>query len=574
MADATIETRFLLQDRISSGITRVSDTINGLAGSFKKAETQATDLGSVVSGISQKLAMVGAAVGGAAILGNVIKLNEEFENTSIRIAGTLKAFKLAPTIEVAQEKATRAMSVIQDMAASLPGETDEYINVFATALPQAIAAGMTDITQIATFTSKWMALASSNTIDSMQAGMDLYRMLAGQAGADVRMWTVLQKQVGMTADEFNKLAKARPDQVVAKITEVLSAYDDQQRIAADSFSAKMGEFQATLKEIQRLAGKELFEKSKSTLDEINKFLRENKDQIVEIGKQFLSNVIPALKLALPVLKTLAEHGKELAIAATAFATLWVTSSIVSSISNITKAVLVLRDGIIAAKAESSGLFKMGGGTLGSTTVAGPGATNKGVGLGLLVSGMAVIGSMLMSTLDDAEASRKAAAAASKQNWEITRHRKSGQEALKYFGDLRRLAEAGRPKDAAPLSTVELMEFAAKRERSMKTSGDVTDRMIRAVVEYEKALGSPQSAVDLEAYRTFFKGGDLTAPAPPKAPKGRTEQHFDFRNSRFDIKQNFAEGFDPDRIAVAFAQDLGRAGELRTQSGFQQAYVAR
>ena len=42
---------------------------------------------------------------------------------------------------------------------------------------------------------------------------------------------------------------------------------------------------------------------------------------------------------------------------------------------------------------------------------------------------------------------------------------------------------------------------------------------------------------------------------------------DFRYSRFDISQKFEEGFDPDRIAVAFADDLSRAGEHKLQSGF-------
>lgn len=42
---------------------------------------------------------------------------------------------------------------------------------------------------------------------------------------------------------------------------------------------------------------------------------------------------------------------------------------------------------------------------------------------------------------------------------------------------------------------------------------------------------------------------------------------DFRYSRFEISQKFAEGFDPDRIAVAFAKDVGKIGEQRLQSGF-------
>jgi hypothetical protein len=51
-----------------------------------------------------------------------------------------------------------------------------------------------------------------------------------------------------------------------------------------------------------------------------------------------------------------------------------------------------------------------------------------------------------------------------------------------------------------------------------------------------------------------------------APGGRPQLNQDFRGSRFEITQRFAEGFDPDRIAVAFSNDLGAIGERRLQSG--------
>lgn len=52
------------------------------------------------------------------------------------------------------------------------------------------------------------------------------------------------------------------------------------------------------------------------------------------------------------------------------------------------------------------------------------------------------------------------------------------------------------------------------------------------------------------------------------------QNFDFRGSRFDITQNFAEGFDPDRIAVAFASDLAGLAETKSQSNFAPLYSVR
>jgi len=51
-------------------------------------------------------------------------------------------------------------------------------------------------------------------------------------------------------------------------------------------------------------------------------------------------------------------------------------------------------------------------------------------------------------------------------------------------------------------------------------------------------------------------------------------NFDFSGSKFDIKQNFAEGFDPDRIAVAFASDLAALGETKVSSGFSPLYAVR
>lgn len=57
-------------------------------------------------------------------------------------------------------------------------------------------------------------------------------------------------------------------------------------------------------------------------------------------------------------------------------------------------------------------------------------------------------------------------------------------------------------------------------------------------------------------------------------RGGHHTHNDFRNSRFDITQQFAEGFDPDRIAVAFSQDLEAMSNAALQSGFAPLYTVR
>lgn len=50
-------------------------------------------------------------------------------------------------------------------------------------------------------------------------------------------------------------------------------------------------------------------------------------------------------------------------------------------------------------------------------------------------------------------------------------------------------------------------------------------------------------------------------------KGPPKADVVIENARFDIKQNFAEGYDPDRIAAAFVDQLGSATMYRTASAF-------
>lgn len=69
--------------------------------------------------------------------------------------------------------------------------------------------------------------------------------------------------------------------------------------------------------------------------------------------------------------------------------------------------------------------------------------------------------------------------------------------------------------------------------------------------------------------------DAAAAAGTDTPKQRAGAPYnDFRGSRFDIKQAFAEGFDPDRVAVAFTNDLAKISERRTMSGYSQPFASR
>jgi hypothetical protein len=78
--------------------------------------------------------------------------------------------------------------------------------------------------------------------------------------------------------------------------------------------------------------------------------------------------------------------------------------------------------------------------------------------------------------------------------------------------------------------------------------------------------SRKAAEDKFAASEAAASGGAGPGAKTPAARGGAKVNQDFRYSRFDISQKFEEGFDPDRIAVLFAEDVGRIGH--TNSGLE------
>lgn len=121
----------------------------------------------------------------------------------------------------------------------------------------------------------------------------------------------------------------------------------------------------------------------------------------------------------------------------------------------------------------------------------------------------------------------------------------------------------------------LTSFADKMGIDKGTNGD---KHAYGTPDYLKEPLTLADATNLfsGAGRSGMFGGGAAGQGPttPTAVGGGGRTVQDFRYSRFDITQKFAEGFDPDRISVAFAQDIGRLGSERLQSGHEPMYALR
>jgi hypothetical protein len=111
------------------------------------------------------------------------------------------------------------------------------------------------------------------------------------------------------------------------------------------------------------------------------------------------------------------------------------------------------------------------------------------------------------------------------------------------------------------------------------------RFIAEIIDKPTALLSPietwkrvSAGVERETQAEIARARKQSAADALAETKAQSQRpgapNFDFRGSRFSITQSFAEGFDPDRIAVAFANDLATLGERKLQSGFSPMFAVR
>ena len=124
-----------------------------------------------------------------------------------------------------------------------------------------------------------------------------------------------------------------------------------------------------------------------------------------------------------------------------------------------------------------------------------------------------------------------------------------------------------------VTTIARFIDAIQKPSNIATSfGDIWDA---ASAEVDSDTRAEMKNAFLRAQKRKLKGEEADALAKKTAQGQRPgAPNFDFRGSRFQITQAFAEGFDPDRIAVAFANDLATLGERKLQSGFSPMFAVR
>jgi hypothetical protein len=270
--------RGALQRLVATPLARLR---SGLANVFRPQRMAAPESRGAGGGLGSMLVGAGTIYTLQRALGFVTQIHSELESSRAVIAGSLAQFDRVKDFQSGLGEAERLLSLIRADAARLPGEAEEYIEVFRAGLPGVAQAvkGIQDVTNetITEFTNMFTAVGKSARIDAPQMGRDLALMLkvTGQAGAENRSFStllpVMQKVSGdfaLNAEKFNKMSQqARFSLLNAAIH--TNAMQDMVKAMGDSWDATWGAFKANLKLWTRQSTQGLFEGLKKIVSTFN-----------------------------------------------------------------------------------------------------------------------------------------------------------------------------------------------------------------------------------------------------------------------------------------------------------------
>ncbi len=189
----------------------------GFSGPMSGVITTASAVGSTLSSLGGHfLSMAGVAdTSLTGILDKVIDLGSKFEMLRIQMAGTFAAMGSSKDINAGLGLADGIIKQINIDAAKMPGEAEEYFQVFKTGFPQVRAATTESVKDITKFTNLFTAFGKVQGESAMSISLGMEKLLAGERGmasARIGIWRTLLpyihqtgKYANLTQKEFNEM---------------------------------------------------------------------------------------------------------------------------------------------------------------------------------------------------------------------------------------------------------------------------------------------------------------------------------------------------------------------------------
>lgn len=279
MATYTVKTIYkVVTDGAKQSVDKLAASMDRLNAGVNRVQSVLSTLG-VVAGA----AFAGALASVYKLVSQTTELGGAAENARLAMAGMIQASRVTGEgpegLNRALELSDALIRQMRRDAADLPGTFEDLQSVMQGALSGGLNAGKS-IGEIERLARLAMGVGALKGIDAAQTGRDMNLMLAGRAGANVAMFSALQAQIGLSAEQFNQLSQPQRFQ---RILRALSAYGPAVDAYKNSWDAVSSTAKDHLTSILRVGTAPLFERMKSVLSDVNKWFERNEQLIVKFA---------------------------------------------------------------------------------------------------------------------------------------------------------------------------------------------------------------------------------------------------------------------------------------------------
>jgi len=609
VAEHKVETVFTLTDQASGPLKNMASQMQFLQNQAQKAN------GGLERLLVPVLGFVGLGMGVKSFAHKLYEVDEAARDVTSTIAAAYIAsdrFAHAgpgKALAASMKRGEEAFESIEDMATRGVAPMKVYAGVYkAIALP---ALERTKLTQkeLLGFTEDLVPVLGAVTGNVQMAAFQAKQFGNILATGGGRPPKELLKVIGMTTKEFDKLRKKGVEPMFAEIAKRVHENAPQFKALFEDPSVMFGRLRATADQLFRILGQPVMETLNQKAQELLKYISENKEHVFEIARLWGEKISVGFEKAVALASLMKDHVGAIAIA---IAGIKFAPQLLSAFSSMSGGAGAGAGGAAsagvaaaaAASAASAGVAAAAGASAASAGVAAAekvamehvidGFTNLGqqkapwlgtafdklgekinsaagfsgkVGaasnmlVGMVGKGPLVIGGLvaLYESLDWA--------AGKIDEWQASEIKAKGNVMNKdvILGQLR--GQYGASQEAV-VRTMGRLGVVSKEgkinigqygEQLMKSGVDAASKDMAFALKAARALAEAMTPEQIAAI-VFPTATTIAEKAISKPPVN------DFRGSTFNIKQAFAEGFDPDRIAVAFTQDLVALGERKIMSG--------
>jgi len=224
VADFEVDAELVIRTRSAQrGMETLSQQLGGVAQRLRGGQQAGMGMMASMLASNAITAGFGAITAGVHMAtSGILELTNQMQGAQIGIA-TMVAGTQGISFEAAQVQAADLYAQIQQVAMVSTATSSELQDAFQTMYAGMASAGMDAGAQMQMLGGTATAAAAYMSGDLGQTSRDMSMIMSGMAGQQVKLWRPLQHLIGMSAEQWNTMAKAHPEEAARLMMEQLGS---------------------------------------------------------------------------------------------------------------------------------------------------------------------------------------------------------------------------------------------------------------------------------------------------------------------------------------------------------------